>query len=96
MSAYDPKRTSAVHDFCSANGSFDPIPLVANPCCNLSSKIGVVLPWDGRCDGAPEEAAKWLQREAAKDTTKKYRFNSRCQAFLARAKYVVAAGSSSG
>lgn len=31
-----------------------------------------------------------------KDTTKKYRFNSRCEAFLARAKYVVAAESSSG
>ena len=31
-----------------------------------------------------------------KDTTKKYRFNSRCEAFLARAKHVVAAESSSG
>jgi len=43
MSAYDPKRTWAVQDLCSANRSLNPISPIANPCCNPALKIGVVL-----------------------------------------------------
>jgi hypothetical protein len=28
----------------------NPISPIENPCCNPTLKIGVVLPWDGRCD----------------------------------------------
>src|SRR6516165_1999141 len=41
MSAFDPKRTLGTQDCCSATWPVDPIPPVANPCCNYA--VGVVL-----------------------------------------------------
>jgi hypothetical protein len=43
MSAFDPSRTWASQNFCSANLSLNPISPVANPCCNSPLKVGVVL-----------------------------------------------------
>src|SRR5262249_12351562 len=48
-----------------AKRTLNPIPPAANPCCNPTLKIGVVLSLQGgRCDGAPEQAANRLRRDA--------------------------------
>src|SRR5215469_3805277 len=41
MSAFDPKRTSAVWNYCCATRPLNPIPPAAIPCCNPTLKIGV-------------------------------------------------------
>ena len=49
--AFDPLRHVGLMGCCSAKGSLNPIPLVANPCCN-PNEIGVV-PALGEGNAAP-------------------------------------------
>jgi hypothetical protein len=39
MSANDPKRTFAAQDCCPATRPLNPIPPVANPCCNFDKRV---------------------------------------------------------
>ena len=41
MSANDPKRTFAAQDCCPATRPLNPIPPVANPCCNFDKRVDI-------------------------------------------------------